>query len=161
MCSTEFDRDLAVKLSGLKKKEYNLQKESVEKSLNVGSRMSLDAICAHLSINEAMKRDAACLLKEYNTMKKGILYDIDLAQFHTMAVYQSCKLRNFRIDNNMKTKLIQLSKLKPKAWKYLEEEWDKWIVEFSPLANRSNKGDRAQTQCEITGNFLQQNYTIR
>lgn len=134
LCNTEFKPVEAIAITGIKKKEYARQKELIEKLLNLGKKFTLDEICAQLEINDATKNDAYWLLNEHKK-RNTLLNDIDNTQYLTMAIYQSCKMRNFK-SNSIKMKLMQYSRLNGKKWKLLEEDWDNLIKGNSSLSNR-------------------------
>lgn len=133
-CGNEFDHDQAIKLSSLKKKDYNRQKELFEKLLDISKELSLTEICAQLELNDAIKNCATRLLTEF---KKKQVYtnDVHSQKFlSSMAIYQSCKLKKCK-TLHIKPKLIHISKLSLKLWKQLEQEWNEWIHKFSPLSD--------------------------
>lgn len=163
VCGTDLDHRQAVKLSGLKESDYNRQKDLVEKVLNLRKQLTLDEICAQLEINERSKNDARQLFNEY-VSKNSFYDDTNSAPILVMAIHQSLKLRKMKNSSAIKSKLMQLSKLKSKEWKQLEEEWDNWIEKFKPLkavaaATNSQKthtgSDRHQN--ESTGKFTSKN----
>lgn len=90
--------------------------------------MTLDEICAQLEISDSIKTNALRLLTEYKK-RNSFLNDINNAQYLTMAIHQSCKLKNIK-NNRTTTKLIHLSRLNVKVWKRLEEEWNNWMHEI-------------------------------
>lgn len=148
LCNSEFNMDDAVRLSGLKKKEYVRQKELIEKLLEVGKKLTFDEICAQLEINDLIKKDAVELLKMYNKTK--FLTDgINNAQYLAMAIYKSYEIRKYK-TNNIKTKLIHLSRLSTKVWKSLENEWTSWI-ENTPDVLKHVKMANAKTTVEDHG----------
>ncbi|XP_031638122.1 origin recognition complex subunit 6 [Contarinia nasturtii] len=126
LCNTEINYDDALTLSGIKKSEYTRQRELIEKLLDLGKKITLDEICARLEISDSIKKDAFRLLNGYKE-KNAFLDDINDVQYLAMAVYQSCKIKNYKSNNS--TKLIQMSRLNGKMWKRLEEEWNSWIKE--------------------------------
>lgn len=152
-CGNEFDHDQAIKLSGLKKREYNRQKELFEKLLDLTKELSLPEICAQLELNDAIKICANRLLTEYK--KRNILLnDVNIQQqmLSSMAIYQSCKLKKFK-GSNIKAKLMHLSKLNVNSWKQLENEWNEWIEKYS-LQTDQLKINRNLTETEEEGENL-------
>lgn len=137
VCGTDVDHQHAIKLSGLNKTEYNRQKDLIENLLNLSKKLTLDEICAQLEINERLKMDARQLFQEY--MAKNTFYnDTNTVPILAMAIYQSLKLRKVKNSTAIKSKLMQIGKLKPKLWKQLEEEWDNWIEKCKPLTAAAN-----------------------
>lgn len=158
LINSEFQTDEAIKLSGLKKKEYGRQKELIEKLLDLGKKLTLDEICAQLELSDSIKTDAAQLLKEYKKTK-FLSEDINDAQYLSMAIYQSCHIRKYK-TSNIKSKLIQLSRLSTKTWKGLENEWVRWI-EANPSVLKQAKPAKPATsnnQVEEKGNTNKRNY---
>lgn len=155
LSNSEFQTDEAIKLSGLKKKEYDRQKELIEKLLDLGKKLTLDEICAQLELSDSIKTNAAQLLKEYKKTK-FLSEDINDAQYLTMAIYQSCHIRKYK-TSNIKSKLIQLSRLSAKTWKSLENEWFCWI-EANPSVLKQAKATTANNQVEEKGNTNKRNY---
>lgn len=135
-CGNEFDHDQAIKLSGLKKKEYNRQKELFEKLLDLTKELSLPEICAQLELNDAIKICANRLLTEYKK-RNTLLNDVNMQQqmLASMAIFQSCKLKKFK-GSNIKAKLMHLSKLNSHSWKQLENEWNEWIEKYPPQTDQ-------------------------
>lgn len=135
VCGTDLDHREAVKLSALTEIDYNRQKDLIDKFLNLSKKLTLDEICAQLEINDRLKNDARQLYNEYQA-KRSYYNDDDTnsVPILAMAIYQSLKLRKVKSLSAIKTKLVQLSKLKPIGkWKQLEDEWDKWIEKCAPL----------------------------
>lgn len=142
-CNSEIDIDDAIKFSGMKRKEYIGQKELVEKLCDLGKKLTLDEICAQLELNDLIKMDAAHLLQQY--AKTKLLSDeITNAQYLAMAIYQSCQKRKYK-TSNIKSKLIQISRLSTKMWKYMEQEWTNWIEE-NPSLHKNLKTSNEQTE---------------
>lgn len=148
LCNSEFHTDDALKLSALKKKEYSKQKELIETLLGLSKKLSLDEICAKLEISDSIKADAAHLLNEYKK-HKFLSDEINNAQYLTMAIYQSCQIKNYK-TNNIKSKLIQMSRLGIKVWKNLEIEWASWIEE-NPSVLKPVKRANVETDAQEKG----------
>lgn len=132
LCGTEFNYpEVAFQLAGLKKTEYQRQKNVFEKLLNLNKSLKLKDICLQLELNDAIKTNAQCLLDAY---KKHPTFTDDINSAHciTMAIYQSCKLKKIKMSK-LKTKLIALSNLNVAKWKRIEEQWHKWITAEDPL----------------------------
>lgn len=161
-CNADFDRGQAISLSGLKEKEYIRQKELFESLLDLSKKISMDEICAQLGISDVLKNDAAQLFNEYKK-RNAFLSDVENPCFATMAVYQSCKLKGKKDASVHRSKLMQLSKLNNKAWKHLEDEWNKWIEEYhssiaaSNSTNSSKWGSKSDKRGKIfhVNNFFQ------
>lgn len=153
LCNTELDRGAVIQLSGLNKKEYFKQKELFEKVLDLNKKLTLDEICAQLEISYIIKKDATRLLMEY---KKKHAFDGDILnniQFLSMAIYQSLELRKMK-NNNTKTKLIQLSRLKGTVWKRMDEEWTNWIERNPSVADYLKSGTHNDIQADQNSKYL-------
>lgn len=150
LCNTELDRETVIQLSGLKKKEYVKQKELIEKRLDLAKKLSLTEICAQLEISDSFKKDATRLLVEYEKKHAFVENISDNIQYLTMAIYQSCRLRKSK-NNNIKTKLIQLSRLNGTMWKRMEEEWTNWINKDFSVINHMKSGIHSNIQADTKG----------
>lgn len=136
LCASGIDHAEALKLSGLKKMEYNRNKQLFEKLLSLTKKINLNEICAQLELNDVIKNDAAALLTKYSK-KKDFKDDINSAHCIAMAIYQVWIYRKQK-GSGVKQRLITLSKLNTTKWKEFEADWTKWIDEESPL-NRNVK----------------------
>lgn len=149
LCGTDLDHQQAVKLSGLKPAEYKRQKDLTEKLLNLNKTLTLDEICAQLEISDRMKNDARILFNEYKA--KGSFFDeSNSTPILAMAIYQSVKQRKDKQVSATKASLLQFSKMKSKAWKQMEDEWDNWIEKCKPL-EKAAAADSHKLQTDNNG----------
>lgn len=129
------DIDMLHKYSCLKRNDYSNKRQKFEQFLNLAKKITLSEICAMLELNENVQLDAEYLLGEYK--RKLYLNDADsLPLLMAMAVYQACKVRNLKVS---KTKLCSLKGMEAakSRWKKLEDEWNHWMDQEAPLANRN------------------------
>lgn len=122
----EFSSDEAIKLAALSKLQYVKNKENYENQLGLRQKLTLNGICAQLEMNDAIRKGADQLLKDYKKKHSYVQDVFENPQYLAMAIYQSCKLRKFK-KSNVKPALIQLSRLNKKMWKELEDQWTEWM----------------------------------
>lgn len=151
LCASGIDSKEAIKLSGLKKLEYNRQKQLFEKLLSLTKKVNLNEICAQLGLDDVIKSDVSTLLMKYSK-RKDFKDDISSAHCIAMAIYQVWNYRKQK-GSGVKQRLIALSKLNTGKWKEFEADWAKWIEQESPL-NRNIKANAKSEQsiadCEGT-----------
>lgn len=154
LCGTEFNHpEDAIRLSGLKPKDYAKKKQLFEKLLGLTKQVKVSDVCIQLEMPEGVQNVAEKLLDSYG-LGAGFSDDIRTPQNVAMAVYQCCKHRNLKIK--VKSKLIAISNIEPGQWKRLEEQWDKWIETAQPFnknAAPASKRDEGLDSLEpATGN---------
>ncbi|XP_075168864.1 origin recognition complex subunit 6 [Haematobia irritans] len=121
-----FDKEQALKLSGLKKSQYINNKRMFEKLLDLNKLIGVNDICIQLSLQE-VKMKANELLELYRKVVANEQADIDDShpQYASMAVFMACKLCQKKIS---KTKIMPFSNLRPVQWQQLEHRWETLIA---------------------------------
>lgn len=142
-----FDHSNKLKLSSLKKSEYNNNKKIIEKVLNLNKRLDIPGIILKLSItNTAIENTAKNIFDTYKSdfsFKNQI--DFDHPQYVTMSVYQSCKKHKLKIP---KTNFVAISNLKPAQFNQCEKDWDNWLLTTivgKPVGKENIKGNSTET----------------
>ncbi|XP_030383114.1 origin recognition complex subunit 6 [Scaptodrosophila lebanonensis] len=120
-----FDKEQALKLSGLRKTHYMNNKRMFEKLLDLNQLASVKDICLQLGLND-VARKAEELLQLYNNIGITENADIDIThpQYAAMAVFYACRLLKRKVS---KTKLMPFSNLRPSQWHQLEQRWERSI----------------------------------
>ncbi|KAH8285017.1 hypothetical protein KR054_003941 [Drosophila jambulina] len=121
-----FDKEQALKLSGLRKSHYLNNKRMFEKLLDLNKLASVNDICVQLSINEvARKAEELMTLFKALAATEGTDTDTEHPQYAAMAVFQACRLLKKKVA---KTKFMPFSNLRPSQWQQLEHQWDNMIA---------------------------------
>ncbi|XP_017044987.1 origin recognition complex subunit 6 [Drosophila ficusphila] len=119
-----FDKEQALKLSGLRKSHYQNNKRMFEKLLDLNKLASVNDICVQLGLNEVARK-----AEELMTLFRGVAAtedtDTNHPQYATMAVFQACRLLKKKVS---KTKLMPFSNLRPTQFQQLEQQWDRMIA---------------------------------
>ncbi|EFA06374.2 Origin recognition complex subunit 6-like Protein [Tribolium castaneum] len=118
-----FDKDTAVKLSGLRKSGYQNNLNNLEKILNLDKPITVSELCVQLSCTE-VKDLAEKILANYQERDTKIK-DLEHPQYVAAAVYTGCKLSNIRVD---KIQFRAISRLKVAQWNELLEEFSKFAT---------------------------------
>ncbi|KAH8355044.1 hypothetical protein KR093_004415, partial [Drosophila rubida] len=129
-----FDKEQALKLSGLRKSHYVNNKRMFEKLLDLNKLPSVNDICVQLSLNEAARKS-----EELLTMFKSVANDTsdaDHPQYAAMAVFQACRLLKKKVA---KTKIMPFSNLRPTQWQQLEHQWERMIEKHYKETNVATK----------------------
>ncbi|XP_073846351.1 origin recognition complex subunit 6 [Musca autumnalis] len=121
-----FDKEQALKLSGLRKSHYTNHKRMIEKLLDLNKLVGVNDICIQLNVQE-VKKKADELLELYRKVIASEQTDVDDThpQYASMAVFMACKLCQKKIS---KTKIMPFSNLRPTQWQHLEQRWEKLIA---------------------------------
>ncbi|XP_033247491.1 origin recognition complex subunit 6-like [Drosophila miranda] len=121
-----FDKEQALKLSGLRKSHYLNNKRMFEKLLDLNKLVSVNDICVQLSLNE-VTRKAEELMNLFKGLVSAEENDIDTAhpQYAAMAVFLACRLLKKKVS---KPKLMPFSNLRPTQWQQLEQQWERMIT---------------------------------
>ncbi|ALC42424.1 Orc6 [Drosophila busckii] len=122
LLSIGFDKEQALKLSGLRKSHYLNNKRMFEKLLDLNKLPTVNDICIQLTLNEA-KRKAEDLLTMFKSVM-GDNPDTEHPQYAAMAVFQACRLLKMKVS---KPKLMPFSNLRPTQWQQLEQQWERLI----------------------------------
>ncbi|KAH8345585.1 hypothetical protein KR084_011556 [Drosophila pseudotakahashii] len=116
-----FDKEQALKLSGLRKSHYLNNKRMFEKLLDLNKLASVNDICVQLGLNEVARK-----AEELMTLFKGVAATEDTGtdtthpQYAAMAVFQACRLLKKKVS---KSKLMPFSNLRPTQFQQLEQQW--------------------------------------
>lgn len=141
-----FDKEIGLKLCGLKKIPYANAKRISEKILDISQTIGISEICIQHALNQAQK-EASAQLENYKRYMGGGSSEIDFAhpQYAAMAVYQACKKLKMKAP---KTKLVTASHLKPQQWSKLEKNWENFLSSIADLdASEKSKASKTnQTQ---------------
>ncbi|XP_013101924.1 origin recognition complex subunit 6 [Stomoxys calcitrans] len=126
MLGIAFDKEQALKLSGLKKSHYTNNKRMIEKLLDLNKLVGVNDICIQLSLQE-VKKKADELLELYRKVIASEQTEVDDThpQYASMAVFMACKLCQKKIS---KTKIMPFSNLRPAQFQQLEQRWEKLIA---------------------------------
>lgn len=147
LCGTAFDHpEVAIRLSGLKPKDYAKKKQMFDKLLGLTKQIKVSDVCVQLEMPEGVQSLAEKLLDTYR-LGGGFSDDIESPQNVAMAVYQCCKHRNLKVK--VKSKLIAISNIEPAKWKRLEEQWDKWIETAQPFSRSSAPASKRDERLEL------------
>uniref|UniRef100_A0A1I8M4H2 Origin recognition complex subunit 6 n=1 Tax=Musca domestica TaxID=7370 RepID=A0A1I8M4H2_MUSDO len=121
-----FDKEQALKLSGLRKSHYTNHKRMIEKLLDLNKLVGVNDICIQLNLQE-VKKKADELLELYRKVVASEQNDVDDThpQYASMAVFMACKLCQKKVS---KTKIMPFSNLRPTQWQQLEQRWEKLIA---------------------------------
>lgn len=141
--------DVAQSLSGLRKTEYQRQKQNFEKLLNLTKQLEIGEICSKYELPDTIRALAVEILKKYEKYARSV-DDARTSQSIAMAVYQSCKIKRRKMGK-IKNYLISVSNLDNAKWKKLEEQWDKWMQNEKELFE--DKSIVAISKKVVTGNF--------
>ncbi|XP_018567571.1 origin recognition complex subunit 6 [Anoplophora glabripennis] len=132
---TGFDKETAIRLSGLKKSGYQNNLHTVEKILELDKQITVSELCVQLSCT-VIKDLAEEILSKYKDYSKMI--HISHPQYVAAAVNAACKLKNIKIQ---KTQLIVASHLKPAQWKELSNKFDKFVSTYGIGSPKKHKKD--------------------
>ncbi|XP_068147152.1 origin recognition complex subunit 6 [Drosophila tropicalis] len=135
-----FDKEQALKLSGLRKSHYQNTKRTLEKLLDLNKLVSVNDICVQLNLNEVSRKAG-----ELMTLFKAVVasenseIDTDHPQYAAIAVFHACRLMKHKVS---KTKLMPFSNLRPTQWQQLELQWERMITkhykEVKDIGNSAN-----------------------
>ncbi|XP_065370376.1 origin recognition complex subunit 6 [Calliphora vicina] len=122
-----FDKEQALKLSGLRKSHYANNKRMFEKLLDLNKLVGVNDICIQLSLNQVNKKAEELLDLYRNVIASEQSTDVDMShpQYAAMAVFMACKLSKQKVS---KSKLMPFSNLKPSQWQQLEQRWEKFMT---------------------------------
>lgn len=129
-----FDKEQALKLSGLRKTHYVNNKRMFEKLLDLNKIPSVSDICVQLSLSE-VTRKAEELLALFKLVV-GENPDADHPQYAAMAVFHACRLLKKKV---YKTKIMPYSNLRPSQWQQLEHQWERMIEKHHKEINVASK----------------------
>ncbi|XP_017771563.1 PREDICTED: origin recognition complex subunit 6 [Nicrophorus vespilloides] len=128
-----FDKETAIKLSGLKKTAYQNKLHMVEKVLELDKPLTIGEVCVQFSCT-VVKELAEKIYEKYKN--QGIQSDLDHPQYVAVSVFTACKLKSFKIQ---KSQLVSISRLKLSQWKELESEFAKFVEKVGFTANIGGK----------------------
>lgn len=150
LMGTPFEHsDVAHSLSGLKKTEYQRQRQNFEKLLNLTKQLEVSDICSKYELPDTIRTLAVQILKKYEKYAQN-KDDVRASQSIAMAVFQSCKIKKKKLSK-IKSSLIATSTLDNAKWKRLEEQWDKWMLNEKDLFE--DKTIAAVSKKIVAGNF--------
>ncbi|KAH8405710.1 hypothetical protein KR215_007151 [Drosophila sulfurigaster] len=137
-----FDKEQALKLSGLRKSHYVNNKRMFEKLLDLNKLPSVNDICVQLSLNEVARKSEE-LLTLFKDIASNTMQDADHPQYAAMAVFQACRLLKKKVA---KTKIMPFSNLRPTQWQQLEHQWELMIEKHY---KEINVATRLNDQAEV------------
>ncbi|EDV58201.1 uncharacterized protein Dere_GG25256 [Drosophila erecta] len=153
MMGIGFDKEQALKLSGLRKSHYLNNKRMFEKLLDLNKLPSVNDICVQLGLNEVARK-----AEELMTVFKGVTAtegtDIDTThpQYATMAVFQACRLIKNKVS---KSKLMPFSNLRPSQFQLLEQQWERMLA-------KHHKESKVSSSTDVDGKLMEnQNENIK
>ncbi|KAI8124824.1 Origin recognition complex subunit 6 [Lucilia cuprina] len=145
-----FDKEQALKMSGLRKSHYANNKRMFEKLLDLNKLVGVNDICLQLNLNQVNKK-AEELLELYRkviTSEQSSDVDISHPQYAAMAVFSACKLCKQKVS---KTKLMPFSNLKPSQWQQLEQRWEKFMAKhYNDALDNKLKKQNSEDQATAT-----------
>ncbi|CAH0551340.1 unnamed protein product [Brassicogethes aeneus] len=121
LLGTPFDKETAIKLSGLKKSLYNNNHNTLEKVLDLNKQLSISELCVQMSCT-VVKDIAEDIFDKYKNFDNKIK-DLNHPQYAAAAVFTACKLKHVGVN---KSQFATVSRLKPAQWKELTEEFKKF-----------------------------------
>ncbi|KAH8402293.1 hypothetical protein KR009_011080 [Drosophila setifemur] len=121
-----FDKEQALKLSGLRKSHYLNNKRMFEKLLDLNKLVNVSDICVQLNLSEAARKaEELMTLFKAVAATEGIGIDTEHPQYAAMAVFHACLMLKKKVA---KTKLMPFSNLRPTQWQQLEQQWERMIA---------------------------------
>ncbi|VEN64419.1 unnamed protein product [Callosobruchus maculatus] len=140
-----FDKDAAIKLSGLKKSLYQNNLHTIEKILGLDKQLTVSALSVQLGCTE-IKELAEEILDKYRAYDTKIK-DFDHPQYVSAATYIACKQKSVKVS---KDQFIAASRLKPRQWKELVLEFEKFAKSLGLGSLRKNKKEWTDPVEDIT-----------
>ncbi|VEN37449.1 unnamed protein product [Callosobruchus maculatus] len=140
-----FDKDAAIKLSGLKKSLYQNNLHTIEKILGLDKQLTVSALSVQLGCTE-IKELAEEILDKYRAYDTKIK-DFDHPQYVSAATYIACKQKSVKVH---KDQFITASRLKPRQWKELVLEFEKFAKSLGLGSLRKNKKELTDPVEDIT-----------
>lgn len=123
MLNIPFDSEEGYKYSSFRKTRYDKHLKSLMKLMNFNKKLEIKDVALKMEIvNPSVEKTAKKILEAYAQRKTDV--DLDHPQYHTMSVYQACKVENVKTT---KKKFISMSNLKPNQWSQLEKMFDSWV----------------------------------
>lgn len=150
-----FDKDSALKLSGLKKSTYQNSLNNVKKVLDIDKPLTIAELCVQCNCTQA-KQMAENILQKYKE-SDYILGDSSHPQYIAAAVYTACKMQDLKPSN---AQFLLYSRLKQTQWKELTEKLFKFAeakLSNFKLKQKSEKNIELHENNEIT-NTTKQKY---
>lgn len=142
LTGASLDKNLAMKLSGLKRPQYVGMSQTVSRLLNVSPRVSVTDLCITHSATAAT--DLAChILKQYESSigmrRKDV--DVSLPVYQTAAVNAACKVMKISVD---KRRLFESSCSKRTVYQQLVDAMTKIAQEIHQ--HKTVKGGTKRTR---------------
>lgn len=134
LLGVDFDKQQAIKLSSLRKSQYETNKRMFEKLLDLNKIPSVNDICVQLSINEVTQKSDELLGLFKSVVGKNP--DADHPQYAAMAVYQACRLLKKKVS---KSKLMSFSNLRAMQWQQLAQQWELMMTKHQKENNNELK----------------------
>nr|CAI5865840.1 unnamed protein product [Callosobruchus analis] len=116
-----FNKDAAINVSGLKKSLYQNNLHTIEKILGLDKQLTVSSLSIQLGCTE-IKELAEEILDKYRAYDTKIK-DLDHPQYVSAATYIACKQKSIKVH---KDHFIAASRLKPRQWKELALEFEKF-----------------------------------
>lgn len=132
-----FDKECAIKLSGVKKSIYQNHLNNVESILQLSRQLNVSEICVKMSCTD-IRGFAEDILDKYQL--HNVQMDFNHVQYPVAAVYTACKLKGVKVQRR---EFVTMSKLKAGAWKDLETEFTNFVnkIGLKASAEKSNTND--------------------
>ncbi|XP_026884093.2 origin recognition complex subunit 6 isoform X1 [Electrophorus electricus] len=98
-----FDKEYAIKLSGLNKKIYQSSLKSLECMLGLQSRVGLGDLAVKYGCTDAIKMASQILQRYESSLPTAQQQDLDLSNplFTTAALFMACKCMKIRVDKKL------------------------------------------------------------
>lgn len=132
-----FNKESAIKLSGVKKSIYQNHLNNVESILQLNRCLTVSAICVKMSCTD-VRTFAEDILDKYQL--HNIQMDFNHSQYPSVAVYTACKWKGIKVHRR---EFVTLSKLKLNAWKDLETEFSNFMnkIGLKASADKTNNSE--------------------
>ncbi|XP_042237458.1 origin recognition complex subunit 6-like [Homarus americanus] len=146
------DKNLVIKLAGLRRSQYVGMSQTVSRLLNVSPGVSVAELCVTYSATAATNL-AQRALKQYDDSTDGNKGDIDtsLPVYQTAAVVAACKVMNIKVD---KRRLFESSCSKRAVYQKLVDVLVKIAQEIHTQKSVKNNKKRTRTLLDMVEDNL-------
>ncbi|KAK8730039.1 hypothetical protein OTU49_008432 [Cherax quadricarinatus] len=135
------DKNLVIKLSGLKRPQYVGKSQTVSRLLNVSPTVSVADLCVTHSATAATDLARRVLTQYEASMSGNQGVDVSLPVYQTAAVLASCKVMKIKVDQR---RLFESSCSKRAMYQRLVEVMTKIAQEIHKL--KAGKGENKRTR---------------